>query len=95
MTSRAVAWGDLQNAWDLGGLPTASGPTRYGRVFRSMAPDKLDSAGWGDIQAAGVTTVVDLRNDYEVEEAPGRPTTLAIIRRPIEDQSYRDHGDLE
>jgi protein-tyrosine phosphatase len=82
-----VSWGDLHNAWDLGGLPTAFGSTRYGRIFRSMDPDKLDTAGWEDVRAAGITTVVDLRNDYEVKDAPDRPTTLTIIRRPIEDQS--------
>jgi hypothetical protein len=45
VTSRAVFWGDLQNAWDLGGLPTATGTTRFGRLYRSMGPDDLDAAG--------------------------------------------------
>jgi hypothetical protein len=45
MTCRAVVWGELQNAWDLGGLPTATGRTQSGRIFHSMSPDHLDAAG--------------------------------------------------
>jgi protein-tyrosine phosphatase len=87
VTSRAVAWGDLQNAWDLGGLPIASGSTRPGRIFRSMSPDALDAAGWNAVRSAGIVTIVDLRNDYEVGEAIERPPELTVLRAPIEDQS--------
>ena len=87
MTTRAVEWGDLQNAWDLGGLPTRHGLTRRGRIFRSMNPDGLDATGWTAILSDGISTVVDLRNDYEVQDSPGRPSRLTVIRRPIEDQN--------
>jgi protein-tyrosine phosphatase len=87
VTDRSVAWGDLQNAWDMGGLPTANGTTRFGRLYRSMGPDRMGAAGWADVVATGIGGIVDLRNDDEVEHAPGRPATLTIIRRPIEDQS--------
>jgi protein-tyrosine phosphatase len=90
VNSRAVAWGDLQNAWDLGGLPTTSGVTRHGRIFRSMGPDNLDEAGWRDVTNSGVTTVVDLRNDDEVVAEVSRPDSILVIRNPIEDQSDDD-----
>lgn len=89
MTSRAVAWGDLHNAWDLGGLPTGTGPTRFGRVYRSMNPDSLDAAGWGAIHNAGIEWVVDLRNDDEVVDAIHRPSSIVVHRRSIEDQGDR------
>jgi protein-tyrosine phosphatase len=90
VTSREVAWGDLQNAWDLGGLPTASGATRFGRLFRSMSPDILDTDGWADVLAAGIATVVDLRNDYEVTTVLARPEQITVHRRAIEDQDDAD-----
>lgn len=90
MTSRAVAWGDLQNAWDLGGLPTATGLTRRGQLFRSMNPDPLEAAGWVDILGAGISTVVDLRNDDEVAAIVARPDAVTVHRRAIEDQDDAD-----
>lgn len=87
MTGRALAWGDLENAWDLGGLPTAAGSTRRGQVFRSMKPDALDARGWEDVIRSGVTTIVDLRNDDEVVTETLRPESLAVQRRAVEDQA--------
>jgi len=52
-----------------------------------MVPDGLDAAGWSDIVASGVTTVIDLRNDYEVTVEVVRPDSIAVIRSPIEDQA--------
>ena len=80
MTSRAIKWGDLHNVWDLGGLPSASGPTRRGQIFRSMKPDQLDADGWADVLRSGVTTVVDLRNDDEVVTQTLRPDELGRLR---------------
>jgi protein-tyrosine phosphatase len=87
---RSVTWGNLENAWDLGGLPVDSGLTRPGRVFRSMSPDRLDAAGWSDVLDAGIDTIVDLRNDYEVASVVARPASLAVIRCAIEDQDDDD-----
>jgi protein tyrosine phosphatase (PTP) superfamily phosphohydrolase (DUF442 family) len=52
-----------------------------------MNPDGVDAEGWAAIARAGISTIVDLRNDDEVRAAPGRPTALTVIRRPIEDQN--------
>lgn len=87
MTDRSVSWGDLENAWDLGGQPTPNGETRSGRVFRSMNPNRLDAEGWADVAAAGITTIVDLLNDNEVLVETNRPESFVVFRRPIEDQS--------
>jgi len=90
--SRVLAWGNLHNARDLGGLPTARGETISGRFFRTPRLDALDAAGWSDLRAAGVRTIVDLRNDDEIEplELPS-----GIVRRnhPIEDQNHRHFMD--
>jgi hypothetical protein len=81
-----VEWGSLHNAWDLGGLPTASGTTRFARVFRSANPDDADASSWAAVTTSGVCTIVDLRNDDEVSVSL-RPANLTVERRPIEDQA--------
>ena len=85
--NRDLPWGDLPNARDLGGLPAREGITERGRIFRSASPDTLDATGWSAIANAGVTTVVDLRNDDEVGAATFRPSSITVARRPIEDRS--------
>lgn len=83
---RLIEWGSLHNAWDLGGLPTALGPTQFGRMFRSANPDDADASSWAAVATSGVCTIVDLRNDDEVSESL-RPVGLTVARRPIEDQA--------
>jgi protein-tyrosine phosphatase len=56
-------WPGGRNVHDLGGLALRSGGrTCCGRVFRSGAPEYLTDEGWVAAKAAGVRTVVDLRN---------------------------------
>jgi hypothetical protein len=69
---RAVHWEGFLNTRDLGGLPTRDGrTTRYGVYYRSADPRFVTDAGWGAARAAGLRTVVDLRNDDEIR--PGLP----------------------
>ena len=90
--SRAVTWGNLHNARDLGGLPIDSGTTVRGRFFRGPRLDGMDAAGWADLRAAGVRTIVDLRNDDEI--APLElPAELVRHNHAIEDQSHRQFMD--
>ncbi|MEU4215968.1 tyrosine-protein phosphatase [Actinoplanes sp. NPDC026623] len=57
------AWPGGRNVRDLGGRALrAGGHTPFGRVFRSAAPEHLTDDGWIAAKAAGVRTVVDLRN---------------------------------
>ncbi|MGI5241353.1 tyrosine-protein phosphatase [Dactylosporangium sp. CA-139066] len=56
-------WSGGRNVRDLGGRALrAGGCTAFGKVFRSAAPEHLTDAGWAAAKAAGVRTVVDLRN---------------------------------
>jgi hypothetical protein len=77
---------ELHNLTDLGGIATPRGPIRPGRLFRSANPDRLTVSGWRELQALGIRSIVDLRNDYEPIETV-RPPELVVARRPIEDQS--------
>jgi len=80
-----VRWGGVPNARDLGGLPTAGdGRTRAGRYFRTARLDDAGPDGLAAMAAAGVRTVVDLRNAPEVRplELPASVTRHAC---PVED----------
>ncbi|SKC78382.1 tyrosine-protein phosphatase [Krasilnikoviella flava] len=82
---RAVRWGGLPNARDLGGLPTADGGrTRAGRFYRTSRLDHAGPDGLAAMAAAGVGTVVDLRNAAEIEPLE-LPTSVARHHRPVED----------
>lgn len=87
------AWDGARNLGDLGGLPRTGGRrTTHGRVFRSAAPEWLTDRGWADARAAGVATVVDLRNEMERGRTEIHPVVVAdamagitVVRTPTED----------
>ncbi|NEA35893.1 tyrosine-protein phosphatase [Streptomyces sp. SID13031] len=54
-----------------------------GRVYRSARPDLLSDTGWQQLAAAGVATVIDLRNDYERLEVR---VIDVVHHHPVEDQ---------
>ena len=58
------------NVRDLGGYPTATGPTRFRRLLRADALHRLDDAGIATLTEAGVTTVIDLRHGDELAHQP-------------------------
>jgi protein-tyrosine phosphatase len=67
---REVGWEGFFNTRDLGGLPTSDGGrTRFGVFFRSADLRFVTPAGWRAARAAGVRTVLDLRNDDEIQLA--------------------------
>src|SRR5262249_60083869 len=68
--SRQLDWPDLRNARDLGGLPTADGPTRFGRIVRSDDLNGLTEAGRRAMFDHGITTIVDLRGPVERRLSP-------------------------
>jgi len=89
-----VTWDGAFNLRDLGGLPVAGGgTTAHGRIFRSGAPEFLTTAGWTAALAAGLTTIVDLRNaPRETQREPHHPEIdetvragIDILNRPTED----------
>ena len=71
----------LVNARDLGGLPRKDGSlTPRGVFFRSENVDWVTAAGWDDIFAAGIRTVVDLRQAGErMRDTQPRPDWLTTI----------------
>lgn len=86
------AWDGALNLRDLGGLPLDDGgSTAPGRVWRSGAPEPITPTGWAQALAAGLTTVVDLRNPAEIAQALDplpdavRPAGLVTRSTPTED----------
>ncbi|WP_460649183.1 tyrosine-protein phosphatase [Kribbella endophytica] len=83
---RELEWDGALNARDLGGLPATGGTIQYGRVYRSAHPDALTDQGRDALLAAGINTVIDLRNADErlgVQVIDG----VTIHHQPVEDQS--------
>jgi protein tyrosine/serine phosphatase len=84
--TRHLDWEGCRNVRDLGGLPTADGGRiRHGALVRADALERLTARGWEQLEAHGVSTVVDLRNDDEVgeDDAP-RPASLRTVHLPLD-----------
>jgi len=84
---RTLDWDGIYNARDLGGLPTLDGGrTRWRALVRADHPNRLSERGWAELEAYGVRTVVDLRNDAEVEDdVVPRPVRTTTVRAAIDD----------
>jgi protein-tyrosine phosphatase len=92
---RHLDWDGCANVRDLGGLPAADGrETRWGAVVRADAVDRLTAAGWSALQAHGIRTVIDLRNEDELEpDVAPRPDDLTTVHVPldgVEDTEFWD-----
>jgi len=84
--SRHLDWEGCANVRDLGGLRTGDGgEIRRGAVVRADALDRLTARGWAALEAHGVRTVIDLRNDDELaaDVAP-RPPGLTTLHLPLD-----------
>ena len=58
---------------------------RRGALVRADALERLSADGWAALEAHGVRTVIDLRNDDEIgEDAAPRPPGLTTIRFPLD-----------
>lgn len=73
------------NVRDVGGYPAADGRwTRWRTLLRADALHRLDDSGRAALAEIGLRTVVDLREDYEVERAPDAlgdlPVEVARLR---------------
>jgi len=88
---RVLAWDACWNVRDLGGYPTRSGGvTQYGRVVRAGNLSKLTERGRSAMHAAGVRSVIDLRDPREFEidmnpfHASGRwPGDVSYLNLPL------------
>ena len=84
----------LTNARDLGGLPRRDGSvTPSGVFFRAENVDRLTSAGWDQVYAAGVRSVVDLRQPAELDrDSSPRPEWLTT--RHLDHDGLDEHPEF-
>lgn len=91
---RLLHWDGCVNVRDLGGYRTEDGRrTRFGAIVRSDNPAYLSPAGWGDLWAYGVRTVVALRTVGAEDQEPEDdhvPGGLAVVRIDVEDVTDRE-----
>jgi protein-tyrosine phosphatase len=93
--TRHLDWDGSSNARDLGGLPVgADRQTRWRAVIRADAVDRLTSAGWSALEAYGVRTIIDLRNEDERsrDRAP-RPQSITTLHLPLDGHEDTAHWD--
>src|SRR5215212_1162380 len=84
---RRLAWPNCLNVRDLGGLPVAGGTTtRWREVIRADSLDRLTADGWQALEAYGVATIIDLRNDIERDAEP-YACAVPVVWVPIEDDT--------
>ena len=84
---RRLAWPNCMNVRDLGDLATAAGTvTRRGAVVRADSLDRLTDDGWRALEAYGVGTIIDLRNDIERDAEP-YTCAVPVVHVPVEDDT--------
>ena len=78
--ARDLVWDGCSNVRDLGGHATAHGvETRFGAVVRSDSRAHLTDAGWEALLAYGVSRIVDLRRDEELDDEPARAVEVEVV----------------
>lgn len=88
---RELDWEGAVNVRDLGGIPAGSGRTvKRGAVVRAGSLDGLTAAGWESLLAAGVRTIVDLRNADERTRVPPAPDGVETLWLPLDGQEHED-----
>jgi protein tyrosine/serine phosphatase len=89
---RHLAWTGLFNVRDLGGLSTTDGRlTRRGAIVRSDSLGRLELRGWEELEAYGIRTIVDLRNESELgNDAAPRPASIETVNIPLDVTEDRD-----
>jgi protein-tyrosine phosphatase len=91
VAARDLVWVGCLNVRDLGGLPTeAGGETRFGSVIRADSVRQLEDEGWAALVEAGVTRIVDLRQEVELADDPPRELPVEVVRVPIFDDFDED-----
>lgn len=97
-SERLIPMENASNFRDLGGIPTKDGRiVKWGKIYRSGKLNKLDSKDLGYFNTLGINTVVDFRDDIEVEKDKTRfPTNREVnrVRTPIGDRSGNMQAEL-
>jgi hypothetical protein len=96
MADRHLRWKGTYNSRDLGGLPAGGGgATRWGAIVRSDSMQNLEARGWEEVEAHGIRTVIDLRNEGEIgpDVAP-RPASIETVNIPLDVTEDREFWDV-
>ncbi|HKP17677.1 MAG TPA: tyrosine-protein phosphatase [Gaiellaceae bacterium] len=84
---RDLVWQGCLNVRDLGGLATEDGAeTRFGSVIRADTLGLLTREGWDALVAAGVTRIVDLREQFEIDGDLPRELEVEVVHVPVFDR---------
>ncbi len=91
-TDRVLRWDGLVNGRDLGGFATEHGPIQPHRLVRSASVHTLTATGWQALLGHGIRTIIDLRHEWEINEAPIpldlHPSEVTIVQLPLEPAGY-------
>jgi hypothetical protein len=96
MSDRHLSWRGTYNSRDLGGLRIVGGGlTRRGAIVRSDALTRLEAQGWEEVEALGIRTVIDLRNESEIgpDVAP-RPASIETVNIPLDVTEDREFWEV-
>jgi protein-tyrosine phosphatase len=81
---RELAWDGCLNVRDLGGHSTEDGgATRFGAIVRADSIRQLSEAGWAELVAYGVATIVDLRGRDELAADPPAEPPVQVVHVPF------------
>jgi protein tyrosine/serine phosphatase len=91
-TERHLTWDGCVNVRDLGGHVTPYGETRRGAIVRADTIRRLTDAGWKVLTAHGVSTIVDLRMDEELEADPPADLPVDVVHVNVLAGAPPDYG---
>jgi protein-tyrosine phosphatase len=93
---RHLDWRGCFNTRDLGGLPTRDGGrTRRRAIVRSDSLATLEEQGWSELEAYGIRTIIDLRNDEEItDDKSPRPESVETVHIPLDVNEDREFWDV-
>jgi protein-tyrosine phosphatase len=89
--SRDLDWDGCLNVRDLGGHAVAAGgETVFGQIVRADSVRQLSEAGWHTAIEYGVRTVVDLRDEAELQADPPGELPVEVLHVPFLEFRRRD-----
>jgi protein tyrosine/serine phosphatase len=91
-TERHLTWDGCVNVRDLGGFDTPYGETRRGAVVRADTIRRLTDEGWEELVGHGVSTIVDLRMDEELEADPPAELPVEVVHVNVVAGAPPDYG---
>ncbi len=94
MRDRQLLWDGCANIRDLGGHPTEDGgTTAFGAVVRADSVRRLSESGWAQLTDYGITTIVDLRFQDELEADPPADVPVDVVHVPVLPDPASSHWD--